>query len=277
MAEAARRSFSFIVLEIRLNLGISKIVEPKLSNKEWDFSSVHADDAKACLMWELARESLYMHDLPNHWEELGAMDPQIPPAHLFPFLNRGHIDLVKRPWLDLSNSERKDVCSKLLPVDLVAIPGVEVAQKMLFPDKSENQVGEERRDYLYIVIEPKSWRTYTDNEISGALRRIVERRRPNSIPEPAAKRGKRNNALIAALRWVAAMRLRHHYSMSEVFDVARPDEQGSFFYDEADCRWGEEAPWLSAREHAKKKMHELFPFLPDDEEPLSYSYFVDRI
>lgn len=269
-------------------------MDTPVSSKEWNFSSVLRSEAKACLLWEIARESVYIHNLAFHWDEVIARQPSAPLTYLWPFLNRGSTGFPTKPWLAFSSKERKSLSRHLMVTELVVIRGTEMAEKMLtqqpnvelpvtfdpeeepnFSPTTEVSTLEDRRDSLYVVIQPRVWREYTNKQIALAVDEAIRAGRPRGIAEPKPTRGQRNDACIAALRWVAAMRLRHNYSMPEVLDAARPDIEESFFYDESGMRWGEERAFREARDQATAKMHECFPFLPEEEKPLSYPIFGD--
>lgn len=57
-------------------------------------------------------------------------------------------------------------------------------------------------------------------------------------------------------------------------DMRAPMWRGVFFGDKSQFAWSAEERWDEARALAKAKLHELFPFLPEDEKPISYARFV---
>lgn len=129
-------------------------------------------------------------------------------------------------------------------------------------------------EYFFAVIHPETWRLYTNDQIGDFLKTLVAPNRPNTIPQPMSQRGRfKSKDMFAALRWLGAMRLMHKVGWPKAKEIAQLENRGSLFF-EANLRtnrWSDRITWRNAADRAKQKMHELFPFLPDEEVPLSYN------
>jgi hypothetical protein len=254
-----------------------------LDRAEWDFNEVPTSEVRACHIWEYARESVYIRNLPLHWESLTQAHPGRSFSNLWPFLNRSKTDFPSIPWLNLKPEERKDLIGPLTEEKLIIIKGLALAEKRSPPKKStgdgasKSETRVQRRDYVTIVLDPATWSTYTNNELGKKIAAMLPGLRPLSIAEPKNRKGDRDSRRITALRWLGAMRLMHHHSWEDIKVLANLDQEGSFFFvsPEKNNPWADRLEWMGARDLAKGELGRTFRFLPSDSIPVSYPTLLE--
>lgn len=105
-------------------------------------------------------------------------------------------------------------------------------------------------------------RRYSNAQILEAFKKWLGRNRPKDIAEPI-QRGKKQADARAALEWLGTMRALHYYSWRDPRFPAPLKMRG-----ELGC--------YKARKRAHLKFHELFPFLPVNEDPYSWPTAAQR-
>lgn len=104
------------------------------------------------------------------------------------------------------------------------------------------------------------WDCFTNDEIANYFRRWVKHNRPREIPVPSGQGRKRISDRVKLER-LAIMRLLHRFTFAEL-RAACPDAWKR--YNTPNRRWRKDV--YKAHAHFR----ELFPFLPEDELPLSW-------
>ncbi len=103
---------------------------------------------------------------------------------------------------------------------------------------------------------------YSNAQIVGAFQTWVNSARPPDCPEPI-QRGKKKSDSRAALEWLGTMRALHHCSWRDPRFPKTLKARG-------------ELACYKARKRARKKFHEIFPFLPENEDPHSWLTATER-
>lgn len=114
-----------------------------------------------------------------------------------------------------------------------------------------------------------AWECFTNDQIVNYFRRWVKVARPKAIPAPS-DRGHKPGDWRAKLTRLAAMRLLSWFSASQLVKdnkFAEVWETKQF----AASKWCDLTKWHDARREARNIFHELFPFVPKDEKPRSWT------
>lgn len=258
----------------------------ELDEREWNFEplkdSRRIDEVRACQVWEFGRESPSIRRDSSEWR-CRISESRRGGGRNWPFLIQAFQSFPETPWLALSEDEQSAFKIHVLEKDIRVIPGLALAELALQPvrndecrddDPSEKADPLWRGQHLVILIEPQTWATYTNTQLSTALQQLVAAHRPNGIPTPKDEKGQRDQSRLASLRWLAAMRLFHHYTFLRAMKVAGVPKEAGFFGGSSNSsssnRWSHREDWMDARRKANKKMHELFPFLPQNERPIHF-------
>lgn len=121
-----------------------------------------------------------------------------------------------------------------------------------------------------IALVQIQWGSFTDDQIVDSFRAWLKANRPANI-RPAAARGHKLKDWRANLTRLAVMRLLAHFSALELLDPGACKlpalwETKQF----AGPTWLDVVKWHDARREARQTFHQLFPFLPPSEDPLSW-------
>ena len=199
------------------------------------------------------------------------------------------------PWLALPSHLRKQIAhtakeSQVFgPMKPALLRELELAWEQNAADLNRlrarpelQKIGDEEDFELFTPTNPARWPTQTPDEnygatiaaffidfgrysnaqIVAAFQTWVKSARPPDCPEPI-KRGKKTSDSCAALDWLGTMRALHHCSWRDPRFPKRLKSRG-------------ELACYKARKRARKKFHEIFPFLPPDEEPYSWATASER-
>jgi len=254
----------------------------------WEFDSVkESNDIRACLLWEYARESKTLREIEYHWEEPLIQDlPLAKRRQLFPFRHPELFHFPDTPWQGLKIEVKKQIYRHFHAAPVVALQSVEMMEMEIDRIKSKfiemidaeaeskrsgmteteiKQIEMRRKkgakNYVFIEIDPETWSHFSNNDILAGIESKLSKIRPKDIPNPGKMRaGKKNIDKKAALLWLGAMRLRHCYQFKDAIDLAQNQ------LSERD--WADTVCWDDACSNASRKLKELFPFLPHDEQPL---------
>ena len=141
------------------------------------------------------------------------------------------------------------------------------------PDSPEMRPGFFIGDAETVLLEI-AWNEFTNESIADYFRKVLPKLRPPTAPAPD-RRGHKPRDVRADLTRLAAMRLLSRYTPVEILGNARRPEL-------AECapihktkqfasdKWGDPTKWRDARREVLERLHQLFPFLPADEKPLSW-------
>lgn len=114
------------------------------------------------------------------------------------------------------------------------------------------------------------WAHFTNDQIAKAFRRSLKAIRPKHMPEPD-RRGHKPGDWRANLTRLAVMRLLSVFSALAIVDPRRDELPAVWKTNQFSRRkWGDVTKWHDARREAGKLFYALFPFLPQDEQPLSW-------
>jgi hypothetical protein len=113
-----------------------------------------------------------------------------------------------------------------------------------------------------------AWDCFTNDEIVTYFRQWVKAARPKEIPSPSG-RGHKPGDWRANLTRLAAMRL---LSQFPAWQIVRGNSFPAIWETKqfSGRKWGDFTKWRDARREAGKLFHNLFPFLPPEERPLSW-------
>ncbi len=114
-----------------------------------------------------------------------------------------------------------------------------------------------------------AWECFTNDQIVNYFRQWVKAARPKEVPAPS-DRGHKPGDWRAKLTRLAVMRLLSHSSASKLFSnngfpAVWKTKQFSA------SKWGDSTKWYTARREARKIFNALFPFVPKNEKPRSWS------
>jgi len=125
--------------------------------------------------------------------------------------------------------------------------------KLNFPDIKPSLCWESGCEATVVRIH---WASFTDDEITNHFRKWVKANRPAHLPAPSGK-GKKLSDWRVALKRLGIMRVLHTCTFAD-------NRFPKVFKD-----WGEKSCY-AARKGARKKFHDLFPFLIGEEDPLCW-------
>jgi hypothetical protein len=139
--------------------------------------------------------------------------------------------------------------------------------QLKFPDIKTAVFHEYGREASIIAIE---WGHFTNDEIVNYFRRWVKTNRPAQFPGPSFK-GHKLNDWRAHLTRLSVLRLLSHFTPLELIDT-RINRCPAIWKTKtfSGQKWLDANKWYDARREAGKLFHKLFPFLPADDQPLSW-------
>jgi hypothetical protein len=140
--------------------------------------------------------------------------------------------------------------------------------KLKYPEIKTSVWHEWGREASIIAIE---WGQFTNDEIVNYFRGWVKANRPDQFPVPSQK-GRKPKDWRAHLTRLAVLRLLAHFSPLELVDP-RSNPLPSIWESQvfSGKKWEDVNKWYDARRESKTIFHKLFPFLPEDDLPLSWS------
>lgn len=234
----------------------------KLSVNEWCFSEtkLSEDELLICCRYEYARESPTIRRVleENHRAD-DELREQIEWDHLDLYLAfHSGKKSFSQPWLAKKKSERRKI--------LESIPSkqaIEIFSHGQFDPSEGEYIGEEGFELLHLKI---NWRYFTDEEIVQMFSRWVKSKevRPPLFPSPQ-KRGKSQNDMLRnQLDALGILRLLHAMPFKD-FPDQRPHGD----------KWRIPFTARKTARMTKDHLRETFPFLPEDEIPLSSKIVED--
>jgi len=262
------------------------IFKTRVAPEEWDFTRVPSEEYEACCYYEYGRESTFvvqhLENLPHHscndprWADLrnNLLTYSLPPCRI-------GTQSLNEPWLLKSQDWRTKFCQQLAKHRnglkfariLERTPDRAFALGIAPPFPVHSWSSEQKRDLdkrtgLEVLIVTIDWSNFEDAEILKEFRRWLKTARPKNIGL-RSRRGKKTSMWRKHLEKLAVLRLRHYYPFGEIENVLPGPWNGDKFQDKSEMsRTCKEA--LSA-------FHELFPFLDEDDRPVSWQPFMEKI
>jgi hypothetical protein len=137
-----------------------------------------------------------------------------------------------------------------------------------FPDVPSSLFWESGREVTVLRI---NWSDYTNDQLTQYFRRWVKTHRPPQIPVPSG-RGRKPGDWRAHLTRLGVMRLLGRFTPSQILQlngrIAKLVRRSKQF---AKSKWRDSTKWHDARREASKVFSSMFPFLPPDEIPRSWT------
>jgi len=263
---------------MRKNVAVT--IEEKVDRREWDFSGLPQHEERACCFYEYGRESKYI--ITESQRPINALDePDSQKRGLrnsplvFALPPNGVIDI---PWLAKDAKWRKAFCKQLADnweglsyarviektPELAYVVGVLAHFPWQKWTERHTRLldGETGLELLLVTID---WNNFKNSEIIDRFAKWINSKegRPPGVGLAHTK-GKRTDAWRKKLERLAILRLRHYYSIDEMAMILPESWQDKTkFVDERDIR--------RERNAARKTLLELFPFLNQSTQPLSWS------
>ena len=139
--------------------------------------------------------------------------------------------------------------------------------KLKFPNVRVAVFHEWGREASIVAIE---WGCFTNDEIVNYFRRWVKVNRPAQFSGPNSQ-GHKLKDWRAHLTRLSVLRLLARFTVSELIDRLPMDCPATWNTKAfSGQKWLEANKWYDARREAGKLFHQMFPFLPADDQPLSW-------
>jgi hypothetical protein len=210
-------------------------------------------------------------------------------------LTRKLANVYSAPWLSMPDHLRKQIARSAKesyvfgPIKLALLRELELVWEQNAQDLKQlrahpelQKYGDEEDCELFTPTNPVRWSSlaadedrnatiaafsidfgrYSNAQIVAAFQAWVNSARPADCPEPI-QRGKKKSDFRAALDWLGTMRILHHCSWRDPRFPKILKNRG-------------ELACYKARKRARDKFHEIFPFLPDNEDPHSWMTAAER-
>ena len=261
-------------------------VEEKVDRREWDFSLVPAKEERACCFYEYAREAapyiLKQLRAADSWNKedieskrfrnsplIYALPPTAP--KLLP-------KLFKAPWLAKDAKWRALFCEQLSAhweglsyaraIGKTDIQAFDIGILQFFPWQRWTEQHTRLLDKetgLELLLVTIDWNNFNDAEIIKEFTRWIKSKRGRPLGAGLRhSKGKRTDTWRKKLERLAVLRLRHYYSLEDMASLLPEAWQDrSKFLDEREIR--------RERKAAQQTLLELFPFLPENTRPKSFS------
>jgi hypothetical protein len=267
-------------------------LKKRVDVREWDFSKVPPQEEHACCYYEYARESSWLMEqmdspapkeesIRRHKLENNLLTYALPPVRriINGYLSGRQKYFDGRPWLAQESEWRQEFCKNVEKYKdrlghariLKKIPdrAFGVGITLPFPWQRWDKEHENRildlDTGLEAILVTIDWGNFKNSEIIGRFDKWVKSKegRPQGVGLKTLQ-GKRTDAWRKKLERLALLRLRHHYSLEEMaFLLPKVWNMKDKFTDNTEVE--------RERKAARQTLFELFPFLPDDTEPVSWS------
>lgn len=153
-------------------------------------------------------------------------------------------------------------------------PGYDPDDDSMAWDESVPQVEEPGHDGEphgeTVVAFAVDFRNFSNRQIGEVFTAWLKANRPKDSPEPTG-RGRKPGDWRAKLTRLAVMRLLARFPAMDLVDPRRNRLPAVWKTKQfSGSKWADAAKWNEARREADRCFHELFPFLPPEEKPLSW-------
>jgi hypothetical protein len=128
--------------------------------------------------------------------------------------------------------------------------------KLQFPDIQPSVIYASGTENTLVQI---SWGIFTNEEIVQEFRKWVKANRPKDLPGPDGKGHNKARDWRVALERLGMMRLLHRFRLSEI-EAKLPEA----------WRLYGKREWYKERKRSARTFHSFFPFLQEEEQPLSW-------
>jgi hypothetical protein len=241
---------------------------------EWQFEFVADDELLSCLFYEFGRESKTIIELSQSVKGSNlpltgkhkvavrdAVRQLAEPLYEAHTLLRGDLSL---PWQKLSQKDREQICATVKPPAPSELPPFRrlTCLKKLGFDESCVEINREAGvERLRVEID---WENFTDDQLAKYFKTWAIDNRPFG---KATNQGKDMDSIRVKLQQLGLLRLWHHLPFAQ-FPKVKTATPTKF------VNKGE-----SNRERKKALLifRELFPFLPENENPLHFQAFTERM
>jgi hypothetical protein len=265
----------------------------QLNRFDWDFTALYEADVSeitACCFYEYARESSSILAHYNEDKEIESLPGGLhypvridgllrtfPNPLYWPWSRSLLGKLFVKPWQEMDTSWRTFVCGHYKG----NTAGLPAWLKRDNPIRGEDMpmldsiTGRQR---LVVEID---WASYTNAEIVESFESWLKDARPKDIGLSSLKGRNKDTSWTRKLENLAIMRLLHCSTLSNLKTefpdaVERLNALKAAFEahgaDGGDRRDSREREVYRKREYCLNDFHELFPFLPDTEEPISWPF-----
>jgi hypothetical protein len=255
----------------------------RVAREEWDFSRVPKNEARACCFYEYARESTYvMQNLENPppYDQIDERGQQLlknpltialPPTRAHARRGPGETQKFNKPWLLRDPSWRAWFCRELPDHwDGVLEKTQTHSFQVLRAEPCIRWTGEDIRgldrktglEVLFVIID---WAAFDDGEIGAQFKKWLKKGRPKAVGLHSKKGTGKANEWQMHLEKLAILRLRHHYLVDEFSFHIPAKWNRDKFVDVSEIN--------RACNAARKQLHDLFPFLQKNAQPLSWKRF----
>ncbi len=258
--------------------------ERRLQRHDWDFSDVPDSERIACCFYEYARESpsirAHYHEgkplecFPGGLHYYATIDGTLqafPNPFVWASSSYGEEPLFSRPWQNREQTWRSEIVSRFSADEIAKglPPAFMVGNTQYLPAGGHGV--NPSTGFQRVVVEI-NWASFTDKEIAKEALKWVKANRPPGIGRSSARGRGKNNQWVAKLRRLGVMRLLNKFTLK-----AMPEScpEASRIYGPTDRQIKNETTESHFRELYKMReaacldLHELFPFLPKQEAPIS--------
>jgi hypothetical protein len=261
----------------------------QLQRFDWDFNAVEGWELTACCYYEYGRES---PTIVAHYDQgaplgfnLGLRASAavkgklvtLPNPLCWPWPGGSSVRFSETPWQNLPEPYRRSVSENYAVLSGLYQDAFCPADSPRMMPRIISRGGKRKGIDLQTGIERVAveihWASFTDKEIAKAALKWVRANRPPGIGNSSRRGRGKDNSWSAKLNDLAMMRLLHQATLSELpikFPAAwkkygPKKEQLTNFTTESHIR-----ELYKMREAARANLHELFPFLPPQENPCSW-------
>jgi len=263
-----------------------------LTIHDWHFEGVPESELVACCFYEFARESPSFNACYNEGKKvesypgglhyharIGGILRTFPNPFVWAVWSGSAEPFFSRPWQDMDQAWRSEISkayegeerTKGLPLAFED-GDTQFMQADIISRGGQRGGIDDRNGRERIAIEI-DWASFTDKEIADEFKKWVKGYRPLGIGRHSLKGQGKHNEYAAKLRRLGVMRLLNRMTLKEM-EQSCPEAWKLYGPNHSQIR--KETTDSHHRELYKMKMeacsdlHELYPFLPKEERPISH-------
>lgn len=272
----------------------------QLNRFDWDFSAVYKADISeiiACCFYEYARESSsimahyndgkqiesYSGGL-NYFAKVNDIAVTLPNPFVWMWSQSLLGKLFLTPWqeMDLNwrtnvrNHYKENIFESNFPKAFTNGDSLWMKRDIL--SRGDERAGLDSETGRERIVVEIGWAAHTDIKIINSFRQWVRENRPEGVGKNSDKGRNKENGWNRKLHNLAIMRLLHHAPLSEwperfpnAWKRYKPKMKGKHDPAGDDSEESQKRELYKSRTLARCNFHELFPFLPQGETPLSWT------